>query len=82
MMASKTLDGAIEEIQAIISADGGSFEVLSSSAEAVHLRLDLANAECADCVLPPERLVEVIEASLRGRTGNDSIVVRIEDPRS
>ena len=75
------LTEAIEEVQMIVSADGARLDLVDHRADVVHLRLDVVDASCADCVLPHARLVDVIEASLRKRTGNDSLVVRIDDPR-
>jgi hypothetical protein len=83
MSAPASLAEAIEEIQLIVSADGARFDVVpEDDADVVHLRLELEEASCADCVLPHDRLVDVVETSLRRRTGNDAIVVRIDDPRS
>jgi hypothetical protein len=65
----------------IVSADGAHLDLLDQQADVVHLRLGLDDASCADCVLPHDRLVDVIEASLRKRTGNDALTVRIDDPR-
>jgi hypothetical protein len=79
--ASSPLAAAIEEVQAIVSADGARLDVLEETAGLVHFRLDLAGASCADCVLPPGRLTDVVQTSLRRRTGNDTLVVRIDDPR-
>lgn len=78
---SNSLAAAIEEVQLIVSADGARLDVVDQQADIVHLRLDLADASCADCVLPHDRLVDVIEAALRASTANDAIVVRIDDPR-
>jgi hypothetical protein len=72
---------AIEEVQMIVSADGARLDLLDQKDEVVHLRLDVVDASCADCVLPHDRLVDVIQASIRKRTGNDALVVRIDDPR-
>jgi len=83
MSAPIGLAEAIEEVQMIVSADGARLDVVEDdTADIVHLRLDLVDASCADCVLPPERLLDVIENSLRRKTGNDALVVRIDDPRA
>jgi hypothetical protein len=78
---STGLAEAIAEVQMIVSADGARLDVVEENGDLVRLRLDLDGASCVDCVLPPERLVDVIETSLRGRTGNRALVVRIDDPR-
>jgi hypothetical protein len=76
-----TLTAAIEQVQALISADGARLEVLDESPEAIHFRLDLTDAACADCVLPTRHLTNVVEDTLRRATGNTALAVRIDDPR-
>lgn len=76
-----SLAAAIEEVQLIVSADGARLELVDQDANLVHLRLELENASCADCVLPGGRLADVVEASLRASTGNGALTVRIDDPR-
>jgi len=75
------LRAAIEEAQRIISADGARLDVIDETAEGVCLRLDLTDAGCADCVLPPASLLEVVKSLIRRHTGDGALVVRIEDPR-
>jgi hypothetical protein len=71
----------ITEVQALISADGAQLHLLDSTPDAVHLRLDLEDASCADCVLPAQHLAAVVADVLRRHTGNAALEVRIDDPR-
>jgi hypothetical protein len=81
-VTNEDLDAAISEIQMIISADGARLDVISADVTGVRLAVDLSGATCADCVLPPERLREIVELSIRRRAGDDSLSVAIDDPRA
>jgi hypothetical protein len=79
---AESLAAGIEEVQLIVSADGARLDLVDADgANVVHLRLFLEDASCAECVLPHDRLVDVVETSLRRRTGDDSLRVLIDDPR-
>jgi Fe-S cluster biogenesis protein NfuA len=64
----------ISPVRDLIQLDGGDIEVVAVDGSTVELRLLLADAECAECVMPREVLEEVA-AKLLGLT------VRIDDPR-
>lgn len=72
----------IEQAQAILAADGSRLEVLEEADDAVHFRLVLDSAECADCVLPVAHLTTVIAGVMRDATGNPGFAVEIDDPRT
>jgi hypothetical protein len=76
-----TLSSAIATVQALIAADGAQLQIVEESPLAVHFRLDLSDAACADCVLPAAHLTRVVTDSLRRDTGNEALVVAIDDPR-
>ncbi|SOD71778.1 hypothetical protein SAMN05892883_1250 [Jatrophihabitans sp. GAS493] len=78
---TEDLRAAITEIQSIVSADGARLDVVDETQSAVRFRLDLSDASCADCVLPPASLLDVVQLSMRRRTGDDDLTVRIDDPR-
>lgn len=78
---TEDLRAAIEEVQTIVSADGARLDVLEEGAAGVRFRLDLEDASCADCVLPPASLLDVVRLSIHRRTGDESLDVRIDDPR-
>lgn len=73
---------AVAKLQVLVSGDGARLEVLEidSTAARLHLRLDLSEVGCVDCVLPPEPLSQMIGDSIKRRTGTDVEVV-VDDPR-
>ncbi|HEY3716111.1 MAG TPA: hypothetical protein VGL39_16415 [Jatrophihabitantaceae bacterium] len=79
---AESLAAGIEEVQLVVSADGARLDLIDADeSNLVHLKLSLEDVSCADCVLPHDRLVDVIEASLRRHTGDNSLCVEIDDPR-
>jgi hypothetical protein len=75
------LADGLAEVQALISADGAQLHVVESTSETVHLRLDLSDVACADCVLPAQHLASVVGDVLRRHTGDAALAVHIDDPR-
>jgi hypothetical protein len=82
-----SIDGAalaagVEELRALLRPDGADLQIIDASGDAdrVHLRLDLANVECLECVLPPDLLDQMIRDGLRRRVDPDLDVV-FDDPR-
>lgn len=73
---------AVEELQVLVSGDGARLEVVESdpSGGRLHLRVDLSEVECLDCVLPPDQLRDMVGDSIRRRTGLGVEVV-VDDPR-
>ena len=61
-------------VRQLLEADGGDIELLGMSGATAELRLVIAGAECAECVLP-RPLLEDVATKLLG------VSVRIEDPR-
>jgi Fe-S cluster biogenesis protein NfuA len=60
------LNAAVDQLSALLSADGGSLSVtgIDQAKRSVALRLDLESVECAECVLPPERLFDVVSRTI------------------
>jgi hypothetical protein len=81
-MDMSTIDTAIESAQALISGDGTKLEVLEASPDRVHFRLDLDSSYCADCVLPVAHLTSVVGDTMRRVSGNPTLTVEIDDPRT
>ena len=73
---------AVDELQVLVSGDGARLEVVEADPEGarLHLRIDLSEVECVDCVLPPAALRDMLGDSIRRRTGRDVEVV-VDDPR-
>ena len=81
-MEPQVLQGPLEELRAILNADGGEIELDGFDEEAltVRLRLVLESAECKECVMPAPILEDIALASFQ-RAGAPVDRVVIEDPR-
>lgn len=64
----------LSPVRDLLQLDGGDVELVSEEAGAVRLRLLLASAACAECVLP-KPMLEDVAAKLLG------VSVVIDDPR-
>jgi hypothetical protein len=64
----------LSPVRDLIQLDGGDIELVSEEGGTAHLRLLLADAECAECVMP-RAVLEEVSSKLLGRP------VRIDDPR-
>lgn len=74
---------AVEALQLYVEGDGAQIQIaqLDEETKSVHLRLDFAQVECLDCVMPPAILGDIIEGRLR--TADPSVgSVIVEDPRN
>jgi hypothetical protein len=70
----------LEELAAIVEADGAHLVVRDVSASMVTLELDLSASECPECVLPRGLLVEILGSRLR-ESDPDLRTVELIDPR-
>ncbi|MFO0691746.1 MAG: hypothetical protein U0900_23830 [Myxococcota bacterium] len=79
---STAIQSAVEEMQALMRADGADLIVkeLNVPAARLHLVVDLANVECLDCVVPPDMLRQVIQDSITRKYAGELEIV-IDDPR-
>lgn|GEM_PF-209721 len=70
----------VEQIRALLQADGGDVVTESITDGVVRLRLELRDASCAECVLPRATLEAM---SLKILTQHDASIsaVHIDDPR-
>lgn len=73
---------AAAEVQELVRGDGADLLLLRADAltREVDFRLDLDSAGCADCVLPPEALHNMVDAALKKRVPGAYTVV-VDDPR-
>jgi Fe-S cluster biogenesis protein NfuA len=81
-MDANTVTAAVEELRRPLRADGADLVLIRADPRTaiVELRLDLDGVTCRDCVLPPDRLAEVVENVLRrGIPGEFELV--LHDPR-
>jgi Fe-S cluster biogenesis protein NfuA len=74
--------GALDDVRAIVQADGSDLELVGFDAGTgtMSLRLRIDDATCADCIMPAEHL-ERVAIELLGRTMPDVRRVVIDDPR-
>jgi Fe-S cluster biogenesis protein NfuA len=81
-MDEAAVDEAVEELGAMLRADGAELTLVDADAKRarVEVALDLTGVECLDCVLPPEFLEQMLSESLSRRIrGEFELVLR--DPR-
>jgi hypothetical protein len=70
----------IEELNEIVAPDGAVIRVLSSTADAVKLDLDLSQSDCPECVVPHSLLMQIVEQRL-SEVCPDVRSVSLYDPR-
>jgi hypothetical protein len=82
MSTAADLVPAIEHLREMIRGDGADLRVvhIDDQARTIELALDLDDANCAECVLPPGRLHDVLAASL-AQQGVISHRLVLHDPR-
>jgi hypothetical protein len=78
----QVLQAPLEELRAILTADGGDiqFDRFDDEALTLRLRLVLESAECKECVMPAP-ILEDIALSAFQRAGAPVDRVIIDDPR-
>src|SRR4051795_8256179 len=74
---------AAADLRETVNGDGVDLRLTSIDARShlVEFELDLADAGCADCVLPPQPLRDMVTATLQRRSPGDYLVV-VRDPRA
>lgn len=70
----------LDELAAIVEADGARLLVRDATFTSVTLELDLWASECPECVLPRELLVDILGSRLR-ESDPDLRTVELIDPR-
>lgn len=72
----------VKELRTLVQGDGADLRLVTvdDQANTIELALELEDVNCADCVLPPGRLHEVLAASLAQR-GVTSHRLVLHDPR-
>lgn len=79
-MSNLIVEGVIDELDAIVAADGGRLWLRDASESSVELELDLSSSACPECVLPKEMLVQIVQARL-ATVAPDVREVHLHDPR-
>jgi len=80
MSDQETLAPALDEVRALVQADGGDLLLTSAEGGAVHLQLVVEGASCVECVMPRE-ILEQISLDVLRRHAVAVDVVHIDDPR-
>ena len=81
-MDGEAVGAAVEEMSALLRADGAELHLVEANAKTarIEVRLELADANCEECVLPPDMLEQMIGDAISRRVrGEFELVLR--DPR-
>jgi NifU-like domain len=73
---------AVDEVGRVLRADGADLLLLEADPKTLRIRLELRldTVDCADCVLPPNQLVETITQAIQRRVPGEFELV-LDDPR-
>lgn len=73
---------AVDELAAVIRADGGDLVLVDADVarDRVEVRLDLDGVSCLDCVLPPDQLRQVLQEGIARRVPSEFELI-VHDPR-
>lgn len=82
MIDEATIAPALDEVRALVQADGGDMllEGVDPAAGSISLRLVLEGSSCEECVMPREFLEQIALDMLR-KHAPDLASVSIDDPR-
>lgn len=80
MSDTDQLETALGSVRALIEADGGGLDVVTYAEGTATLQLVLADAECADCVMPRAFLETVALDMVKSEMPSLKSIV-INDPR-
>ena len=80
MIEHAGVEEALEDVRALIAADGGDLALESIDGDTVHLALILDTAECRECVMPGAFLEQVALDMLQPNVSGLAAVV-VDDPR-
>jgi hypothetical protein len=81
-MDGQSVGEAVEEMSAILRLDGAELHLVEANPKTarIEVRLELVDANCEDCVVPPELLEQMIGDAISRRVrGEFELVLR--DPR-
>jgi hypothetical protein len=81
-MDGDAVGAAVEELGAVLRLDGADLHLVDADPKTarIEVRLELEDADCADCIMPPELLEQMIGDAISRRVrGEFELIVR--DPR-
>jgi Fe-S cluster biogenesis protein NfuA len=78
----EAVDEAVDEMGALLRSDGADLTLVEANPKTarIELRLELEDAECAECVLPADLLEQMISEALSRRVPGEFELV-LHDPR-
>lgn len=81
-MDVEEIEAALTEANTLLQGDGAALALVDADAKAARLRLqlDLSRVECADCIIPPDLLADVVRATFQRRIPEEFELL-IDDPR-
>jgi Fe-S cluster biogenesis protein NfuA len=81
-MDSEAVTEVVDELRQMLQADGADLALVAAddASDRIELALDVSGANCAECVLPPDQLRDVIQASLQRRVPTEFELI-VHDPR-
>jgi Fe-S cluster biogenesis protein NfuA len=84
LVDEREVAAVIGQLQDLVAADGGAFELLGvDRAGRVSLRLRLDAVECLDCIVPPPLLADIVERFVGSRlpevTGTELVDPRLDN---
>jgi Fe-S cluster biogenesis protein NfuA len=74
---------AVDSVARILQADGADLELVAadSAMDRVELRLEVADARCAECIVPPDQLKQIVNDAIRRRVPTEFELI-LNDPRT
>jgi Fe-S cluster biogenesis protein NfuA len=81
-MDTDAVTHVVDDLRRMLQADGADLALVAADPriDRIELALDVSGASCADCVLPPDQLRDVIVASLQRRVPTEFELI-LHDPR-
>jgi Fe-S cluster biogenesis protein NfuA len=82
-MDTEAVAHVVDDLRRMLQADGADLALVTADPriDRIELALDVSGASCADCVLPPDQLRDVIAASLQRRVPTEFELI-LHDPRT
>jgi Fe-S cluster biogenesis protein NfuA len=81
-MDHRAVSTAVDEMASLLRQDGADLRLvrIDEKIDRIELALDIEDANCVDCILPPAVLLSTVDAALRRRIVQEFEVL-IDDPR-
>jgi hypothetical protein len=82
-MDHDTVAAALEEVAVLLRSDGADLALVEANPKTarIDVTLELRDAHCAECIVPPELLFEMVSAAL-GRQLREEFELVLRDPRT